>query len=138
VAAVECVDSNVGDTPSGNVVFKQPTGARFLRFGNAAAMDAFFRGIVRMQGLTRNDAQGACKPTKAPKIWGTYYRAETRHPVDGEYLTCYLGDPAMLVWTDERNLMAGLLKSAKVTDADELEDLYYWWNEQILSTMPGG
>ncbi|WP_276209720.1 protein kinase domain-containing protein [Amycolatopsis vastitatis] len=21
---------------------------------------------------------------------------------------------------------------------DELEDLYYWWNEQILFTMPGG
>jgi serine/threonine-protein kinase len=100
-------------------------------------MDAFFRGIVRMRGLTRNDAQGACRPTKAPNIWGTYYRAETRHPVDGEYLTCYLGDPAMLVWTDQRNLMAGLLKSAKVTNADELEDLYYWWNEQILSTMPG-
>ncbi|MEU5259859.1 serine/threonine-protein kinase [Amycolatopsis sp. NPDC021455] len=137
VAAVECVDSNVGDTPSGNVVFKQPTGARFLRFPDAAAMDAFFQGIVKAQGLTRNDARGACHPTKAPKIWGTYYRAETRHPVDGEYLTCYLGDPAMLVWTDKRNLMAGLLKSAKVTNADELEDLYYWWNEQILSAMPG-
>ncbi|GAB3136712.1 serine/threonine-protein kinase [Amycolatopsis stemonae] len=138
VAAVECADSNIGDAQSGNVVFKQPTGARFLRFADAGAMDAFFQSIVKSQGLTRNDAQGACRPLKAPKIWGTYYRAETRHPVDGEYLTCYLGDPAMLVWTDEQNLMAGVLKSAKVTNADELDQLYYWWNEQILSTMPGG
>ncbi|SFW58585.1 serine/threonine-protein kinase [Amycolatopsis australiensis] len=137
-AAVECADSNVGDTPSGNVVLKQPTGARFLRFPNAAAMDAFFQEIVRTQGLTRNDALGACRPLKAPKIWGTYYRAETRHPVDGEYLTCFLGDPAMLVWTDKQNLMAGVLKSTKATNADELDQLYYWWNEQILSTMPGG
>ncbi|MGW3966266.1 protein kinase domain-containing protein [Amycolatopsis sp. NPDC005003] len=135
VAAVECVDSNVGDTPSGNVVFKQPTGARFLRFADAAAMDAFFQNIVKSQGLTRNDAQGACRPLKAPKIWGTYYRAEKRSPVPGEYLTCYLGNPAMLVWTDAHNLMAGLLKSAKVTNADELDQLYYWWNEQILSTQ---
>ncbi|MFF1609594.1 serine/threonine-protein kinase [Amycolatopsis sp. NPDC058278] len=138
VAAVECADSNVGDVASGNVVLKQPTGARFLRFPDAAAMDAFFQAIVKAQGLTRNDAQGACRPVKVPKIWGTYYRAEKRNPVPGEYLTCYLGDPAMLVWTDKQNLLAGLLKSAKVTNADELDQLYYWWNEQILSTMPGG
>ncbi|MEU4524186.1 protein kinase [Amycolatopsis sp. NPDC024027] len=138
VAAVECVDSNVGDVASGNVVLKQPTGARFLRFPDTAAMEAFFQGIVKAQGLTRNDAQGACRPVTVPKIWGTYYRAEKRNPVPGEYLTCYLGDPAMLVWTDKQNLLGGLLKSAKVTNADELNQLYYWWNEQILSTMPGG
>lgn len=138
VAAVECVDSNVGDVPSGNVVFKQPTGARFLRFSDAAAMDAFFQFVVKAQGLTRNDAQGGCSPVKAPKIWGTYYRSEKRNPASGDNLTCYLGDPAMLVWTDAQNLMAGLLKSTKVSNADELDQLYYWWNEQILSTMPGG
>ncbi|ADJ50545.1 serine/threonine protein kinase [Amycolatopsis mediterranei S699] len=138
VAAVECADSNVGDVASGNVVLKQPTGARFLRFPDAGAMEAFFQSIVRAQGLTRNDAQGACRPLKAPKIWGTYYRSEKRNPVPGDYLTCYLGDPAMLVWTDQQNLLAGLLKSAKVTNADELDQLCYWWNEQILSTMPGG
>ncbi|MEU4253753.1 hypothetical protein AB0F15_40810 [Amycolatopsis sp. NPDC026612] len=75
---------------------------------------------------------------KAPNIWGTYYRAETRNPLPGDFLTCYLGDPAILLWTDGQNLTAGLLKSEKVTNADELDQLYYWWNEQILSTMSGG
>ncbi|MEA5359318.1 serine/threonine-protein kinase [Amycolatopsis sp., V23-08] len=136
-AAVECGDSNVGDVKSGNVVFPQPTGAKFLRFADAAAMDAFFQDIVKTQGLTRNDAQGACRPLKYPKIWGTYYRAETRNPVPGDYLTCFLGEPAQLVWTDAKTLTAGILLSTKVTNTDQLDQLYYWWNEQILVDMPG-
>jgi serine/threonine-protein kinase len=137
-AAVECTDSNIGDIPAGNVVFPQPTGARFLRFADAAAMDAFFQNVVKTQGLSRNDAQGACRPTKVPKIWGTYYRAETRAPLPGDYLTCFLGNPAQLVWTDGKNLVAGVLLSTKVTNNDQLEDLYYWWNMGILVDMAGG
>jgi serine/threonine-protein kinase len=137
-AAVECGDSNVGDVKAGNVVFPQPTGAKFLRFADAAAMDAFFQNIVKTQGLTRNDAQGACRPLKYPKIWGTYYRAETRNPVPGDYLTCFIGEPAQLVWTDAKSLIAGLLLSTKVTNNDQLDQLYYWWNTEILSDMPGG
>ena len=133
-AAAECTDSNVGDVKIGNVVFRQPTGARFLRFADAAAMDAFFQDIVKTQGLTRNDAQGACRPDKYPKIWGTYYRAA--NPIPGEYLTCFLGDPAQLVWTEKNNLVAGILLSTKVTDNDQLDQLYQWWNTEILSDMP--
>jgi hypothetical protein len=135
-AAVECTDSNVGDVKIGNVLFPQPTGAKFLRFADAAAMDAFFQNIVKTQGLTRNDAQGACRPDKYPKIWGTYYRAEVPNPVPGEYLTCFLGDPAQLVWTEKANLVAGILLSTKVTDNDQLDKLYQWWNTEILSEMP--
>ncbi|MFJ7211623.1 protein kinase [Amycolatopsis sp. NPDC098790] len=137
-AAVQCGDSNVGDVKAGNVVFPQPTGAKFLRFADAAAMDKWFQDIVKTQGLTRNDAQGACRPMKFPKIWGTYYRAETRAPVPGDYLTCFLGDPAQLVWTDSKKLMGGVLLSTKVTNNDQLDQLYYWWNMEILSDMPGG
>jgi serine/threonine kinase PknH len=133
VAAVECRGSNVGDIKSGNVVFPEPTGARFLRFADAAAMDAFFQDIVKTQGLTRNDAQGACRPEKYPKIWGTYYRAAAPKP--GEFLTCFIGDPAQLVWT-QQNLVAGVLLSTKVTNNAELDDLYQWWNTGILSEMP--
>ncbi|WP_290052905.1 serine/threonine-protein kinase [Amycolatopsis solani] len=135
-AAAECTDSNVGDVKIGNVVFQQPTGARFLRFPDAAAMDAFFQDIVKTQGLTRNDAQGACRPDKYPKIWGTYYRAEVRNPVPGEFLTCFLGDPAQLVWTEKNTLVAGILLSTKVTNNDELDKLYQWWNTEVLSEMP--
>ncbi|MEV4150474.1 protein kinase [Amycolatopsis sp. NPDC049691] len=135
-AAAECTDSNVGDVKIGNVVFRQPTGARFLRFADAAAMDAFFQDIVKTQGLTRNDAQGACRPDKYPKIWGTYYRAEVRNPIPGEYLTCFLGDPAQLVWTEKKDLVAGILLSTKVTTNDELDQLYQWWNTEVLSDMP--
>ncbi|MGK3200502.1 protein kinase domain-containing protein [Amycolatopsis sp. MEPSY49] len=135
-AAAECTDSNVGDVKIGNVVFQQPTGARFLRFADAAAMDAFFQDIVKTQGLTRNDAQGACRPDKYPKIWGTYYRAEVPNPIPGEYLTCFLGDPAQLVWTEKKELVAGILLSTKVKDNDELDKLYQWWNTEILSDMP--
>ncbi|NBH09888.1 hypothetical protein GTY80_42425 [Amycolatopsis sp. SID8362] len=135
-AAAECTDSNVGDVKIGNVVFQQPTGARFLRFPDAAAMDAFFQDIVKTQGLTRNDAQGACRPDKYPKIWGTYYRAEVPNPVPGEYLTCFLGDPAQLVWTEKQTLVAGILLSTKVTTNDELDKLYQWWNTEVLSEMP--
>ena len=137
-AAVECGDSNVGDVKAGNVVFPQPTGAKFLRFADAAAMDAFFQNVVKTQGLTRNDAQGACRPLKYPKIWGTYYRAETRNPVPGDYLTCFPGEPAQLVWTDAKTLTAGVLLSTKVTNNDQLDQLYYWWNMEILVDMPGG
>jgi serine/threonine protein kinase len=136
-AAVECGDSNVGDVKAGNVLFPQPTGAKFLRFADAAAMDRWFQDVVKAQGLTRNDAQGACRPKKVPKIWGTYYRAETRAPVDGDYLTCFLGDPAQLVWTDAKKLVGGVLLSTKVTNNDQLDQLYYWWNMEILSDMPG-
>jgi serine/threonine protein kinase len=132
VAAVECRGSNVGDIKSGNVVFPEPTGARFLRFADAGAMDAFFQGIVKAQGLARNDAQGACRPEKYPKIWGTYYRASAPKP--GEFLTCFLGDPAQLVWT-QQNLVAGVLLSTRVTNNAELEDLYEWWNTGILVDM---
>ncbi|MEU0795683.1 protein kinase [Amycolatopsis sp. NPDC005961] len=137
-AAVECGDSNVGDVKAGNVVFPQPTGAKFLRFADAAAMDKWFQDIVKSQGLTRNDAKGACRPLTFPKIWGTYYRAETRAPVPGDYLTCFLGDPAQLAWTDAKKLMGGVLLSTKVTDNDRLDQLYYWWNMEVLSDMPGG
>jgi serine/threonine-protein kinase len=136
VAAVECGGSTVGDVRIGNVWFPEPTGARFVRFADAAAMDAFFQNIVKTQGLTRNDAQGACRPDKYPKIWGTYYRAEVRNPVPGEYLTCFLGDPAQLVWTEKKNLVAGILLSTKITTNDELDKLYQWWNTEILSEMP--
>jgi len=102
----------------------------------AAAMDAFFQDIVKTQGLTRNDAQGACRPDKYPKIWGTYYRAEVRNPIPGEYLTCFLGDPAQLVWTEKKDLVAGILLSTKVTTNDELDQLYQWWNTEVLSDMP--
>ncbi|MGV9359817.1 serine/threonine-protein kinase [Amycolatopsis sp. NPDC003731] len=136
VAAVECGGSTVGDVRIGNVWFAEPTGARFLRFADAAAMDAFFQNIVKTQGLTRNDAQGACRPEKYPKIWGTYYRAEVPNPVPGEYLTCFLGDPAQLVWTEKKNLVAGILLSTKVTTNDDLDKLYQWWNTEILSEMP--
>ncbi|MDS0133775.1 MULTISPECIES: serine/threonine-protein kinase [unclassified Amycolatopsis] len=136
VAAVECGGSTVGDVRIGNVWFAEPTGARFLRFADAAAMDAFFQNIVKAQGLTRNDAQGACRPEKYPKIWGTYYRAEVPNPVPGEYLTCFLGDPAQLVWTEKKNLVAGILLSTKVTTNDDLDKLYQWWNTEILSEMP--
>ncbi|MCR6481360.1 protein kinase [Amycolatopsis sp. OK19-0408] len=135
-AAAECTDSNVGDVKIGNVMFPQPTGAKFLRFADAAAMDAFFQDIVKTQGLTRNDAQGACRPEKYPKIWGTYYRAEVPNPIPGEYLTCFLGNPAQLVWTEKKNLVAGILLSTKVSDNDELDKLYQWWNTEILSDMP--
>ncbi|WP_410593480.1 protein kinase domain-containing protein [Amycolatopsis sp. lyj-23] len=135
-AAVECAGSTVGDVRIGNVWFQEPTGARFIRFADAAAMDAFFQDIVKTQGLTRNDAQGACRPDKYPKIWGTYYRAEVRNPVPGEYLTCFLGDPAQLVWTEKKNLVAGVLLSTKVTTNDELDKLYQWWNSEVLSDMP--
>ncbi|WP_370969294.1 protein kinase [Amycolatopsis sp. cg9] len=135
-AAAECTDSNVGDVRIGNVMFPQPTGAKFLRFPDAAAMDAFFQDVVKTQGLTRNDAQGACRPDKYPKIWGTYYRAEVPNPVPGEYLTCFLGDPAQLVWTEKKNLVAGILLSTKVTNNDELDKLYQWWNTEVLSEMP--
>ncbi|SEF29074.1 serine/threonine protein kinase [Amycolatopsis pretoriensis] len=135
-AAAECTDSTVGDVKIGNVVFQQPTGARFLRFADAAAMDAFFQDVVKTQGLTRNDAQGACRPDKYPKIWGTYYRAEVPNPIPGEYLTCFLGDPAQLIWTEKKDLVAGILLSTKVTDNDELDKLYQWWNTEILSDMP--
>jgi len=135
-AAVECAGSTVGDVRIGNVWFAEPTGARFLRFADAAAMDAFFQDIVKTQGLTRNDAQGACRPDKYPKIWGTYYRAEVRNPVPGEYLTCFLGDPAQLVWTEKKNLVAGILLATKVTTNDDLDKLYQWWNTEILSEMP--
>ncbi|WP_372671604.1 serine/threonine-protein kinase [Amycolatopsis kentuckyensis] len=138
VAAVACGDSNVGDVKAGNVVFPQPTGAKFLRFADAAAMDKWFQDIVKSQGLTRNDAQGACRPLKFPKIWGTYYRAETRAPVPGDYLTCFLGDPPQLAWTDAKKLMGGVLLSTTVTNNDRLDQLYYWWNMEILSDMPGG
>ncbi len=134
VAAVECRGSNVGDIKSGNVVFPEPTGARFLRFADAGAMDAFFQGIVKAQGLARNDAQGACRPEKYPKIWGTYYRAPAPKP--GEFLTCFLGDPAQLVWT-QQNLVAGVLLSTRVTNNAELADLYEWWNTGILVDMAG-
>jgi len=134
-AAVECTDSNVGDVKIGNVVFPQPTGARFLRFADAASMDAFFQNIVKTQGLTRNDAQGACRPDKYPKIWGTYYRAEVPNPIRGEYLTCFFGDPAQLVWTEKENLVAGILLSTKVTNNDQLDMLYQWWNTEILVDM---
>ena len=137
VAAVECGDSNVGDVKAGNVVFPQPTGAKFLRFADAASLDQWFKAIVKEQGLTRNDAQGACRPLKVPKIWGTYYRAETPAPVAGDYLTCFLGDPAQLVWTDTKKLMGGILLSTKATNNDQLDQLYYWWNMEILSDMPG-
>lgn len=136
VAAVECGGSTVGDVRIGNVWFAEPTGARFLRFADAAAMDAFFQNIVKTQSLTRNDAQGACRPEKYPKIWGTYYRAEVPNPVPGEYLTCFLGDPAQLVWTEKKNLVAGILLSTKVTTNDDLDKLYQWWNTEILSEMP--
>jgi serine/threonine-protein kinase len=136
VAVVECTDSTVGDVRSGNVILQQPTGARFLRFPDAASLDAFFQDIVKTQGLTRNDAQGACRPKKVPKIWGTYYRPEAPRPLPGDYLTCFLAEPGQLVWTDVPNLMAGVLLSTKVTDVDQLDKLYYWWNEQILSRMP--
>ncbi|WP_086859566.1 serine/threonine-protein kinase [Amycolatopsis lexingtonensis] len=135
-AAAECTDSNVGDVRIGNVMFPQPTGAKFLRFPDSAAMDAFFQDVVKTQGLTRNDAQGACRPDKYPKIWGTYYRAEVPNPVPGEYLTCFLGDPAQLVWTEKKNLVAGILLSTKVTTNDELDKLYQWWNTEVLSEMP--
>ncbi|KDN16339.1 serine/threonine-protein kinase [Amycolatopsis rifamycinica] len=135
VAAVECTGSTVGDVKIGNVWFAEPTGARFLRFADAGAMDAFFQNIVKTQGLTRNDAQGACRPNKYPKIWGTYYRAEAPRPVPGEYLTCYLGDPAQLVWTEKKNLVAGILLSTKVSTTDELDKLYAWWNSLILVDM---
>ncbi|WP_086840841.1 serine/threonine-protein kinase [Amycolatopsis kentuckyensis] len=135
-AAVECAGSTVGDVRIGNVWFPEPTGARFLRFADAAAMDAFFQNIVKTQGLTRNDAQGACRPDKYPKIWGTYYRAEVRNPVPGEYLTCFRDDPAQLVWTEKKNLVAGILLSTKITTDDELDKLYQWWNTEILSEMP--
>ncbi|MBE8522042.1 serine/threonine protein kinase [Amycolatopsis sp. H6(2020)] len=135
-AAVECAGSTVGDVRIGNVWFPEPTGARFLRFADAAAMDAFFQNIVKTQGLTRNDAQGACRPDKYPKIWGTYYRAEVSNPVPGEYLTCFLGDPAQLVWTEKKNLVAGILLSTKITTNDELDKLYQWWNTEILSELP--
>ncbi|MDQ7808192.1 serine/threonine-protein kinase [Amycolatopsis sp. A133] len=135
VAAVECTDSTVGDVRSGNVILEQPTGARILRFADAGSMNAFFQDIVKTQGLTRNDAQGACRPKKVPKIWGTYYRAETPNPLPGDFLTCFLGEPAQLVWTDGESLLAGILLSTKVTDVDKLDKLYYWWNEQILTTM---
>lgn len=135
-AAVECTDSNIGDVKIGNVVFPQPTGAKFLRFADAAAMDAFFQNVVKTQGLTRNDAQGACRPDKYPKIWGTYYRAEVPNPIPGEFLTCFLGDPAQLVWTEKKDLVAGILLSTKVTDNDQLDMLYQWWNTNILSEMP--
>ncbi|WP_410615294.1 protein kinase domain-containing protein [Amycolatopsis sp. lyj-109] len=134
-AAVECAGSTVGDVKIGNVWFAEPTGARFLRFADAAAMDAFFQDIVKTQGLTRNDAQGACRPDKYPKIWGTYYRAEVRNPVPGEYLTCFLGDPAQLVWTEKKNLVAGILLAPKITTNDDLDKLYQWWNTEILSEM---
>ncbi len=137
-AAVECAGSTVGDVRIGNVWFSEPTGARFLRFADAAAMDAFFQNIVKTQGLTRNDAQGACRPDKYPKIWGTYYRAEVRNPVPGEYLTCFLGDPAQLVWTEKKNLVAGILLSTKVTTNDDLDKLYQWWNTEILSELGSG
>ncbi|EOD65765.1 serine/threonine protein kinase [Amycolatopsis vancoresmycina DSM 44592] len=138
VAAVECTDSTVGDVHSGNVILPQPTGARFLRFADAGAMNAFFQDVVKTQGLTRNDAQGACRPKKVPKIWGTYYRAETPNPLPGDYLTCFLGDPAQLVWTDGQRLLAGVLLSTRVTGNDELDKLYYWWNEQVLSRTAQG
>ncbi|MEV6441077.1 protein kinase [Amycolatopsis sp. NPDC051716] len=138
VAAVECAGSTVGDVKIGNVWFAEPTGARFLRFADAAAMDAFFQNIVRTQGLTRNDAQGACRPKTYPKIWGTYYRAEVRNPVPGEYLTCFPGDPAQLVWTEKKNLVAGILLSTKVSTADDLDKLYAWWNSLILVDMGSG
>ncbi|WP_410630436.1 protein kinase domain-containing protein [Amycolatopsis sp. cmx-4-83] len=135
-AAAECTDSNVGDVKIGNVVFQQPTGAKFVRFPDAAAMDAFFQDIVKTQGLTRDDAHGACRPDTHPKIWGTYYRAEVPNPVPGEFLTCFLGDPAQLVWTEKKTLVAGILLSTKVTDNDELDKLYQWWNTEVLSEMP--
>ncbi|WP_103355208.1 serine/threonine-protein kinase [Amycolatopsis sp. CA-128772] len=138
VSAVECTDSTVGDVRSGNVILQQPTGARFLRFADAGSMNAYFQDVVKTQGLTRNDAQGACRPKKVPKIWGTYYRAETPNPLPGDYLTCFLGDPAQLVWTDGQSLLAGVLLSTKVTDNDRLDSLYYWWNEQILSRVAAG
>jgi serine/threonine protein kinase len=134
-AAVECQGSNVGDVPSGNVVFPEPTGAKFLRFADAAAMDRYFQDVVKVRGLTRNDAQGACRPKKYPKIWGTYYRAETPAPVPGDYLTCFLAEPAQLVWTDAKSLIVGALLSTKVTNNDQLDQLYYWWNMEILSDM---
>lgn len=135
-AAVECTDSNVGDVRIGNVVFPQPTGAKFYRFADAAAMDAYFQNVVKTQGLTRNDAQGACRPKTYPKIWGTYYRAEVPKPIEGEYLTCFLGDPAQLVWTEKKNLIAGVLLSTKVADTNQLDMLYQWWNTEVLSEMP--
>ncbi|MET8852618.1 serine/threonine-protein kinase [Amycolatopsis sp. NPDC004625] len=138
VAAVECTDSTVGDVHSGNVILPQPTGARFLRFADAGSMNAFFQDVVKTQGLTRNDAQGGCRPKKVAKIWGTYYRAETPNPLPGDYLTCFLGDPAQLVWTDGQSLLAGVLLAPKVTDNDQLDKLYYWWNEQILSRSAQG
>jgi serine/threonine-protein kinase len=67
-------------------------------------MDAFFQAIVKAKVLTRNDARDACRPLKVPNIWGTYYRAEKRNSVPDEFLTCYLGDPAVLVWADAQNL----------------------------------
>ncbi|WP_410637256.1 protein kinase domain-containing protein [Amycolatopsis sp. lyj-346] len=138
VAAVECTGSTVGDVKIGNVWFAEPTGAKFLRFADAAAMDAFFQNVVKTHGLTRNDAQGACRPKKYPKIWGTYYRAEVPNPVPGEYLTCFLGDPAQLVWTEKKNLVAGILLSTKISTADELDKLYAWWNSMILVEMERG
>jgi hypothetical protein len=62
-------------------------------------------------------------------------RAEVPNPIPGEYLTCFLGDPAQLVWTEKENLVAGILLSTKVTDNDQLDMLYQWWNTEILVDM---
>ncbi|MFC5092133.1 protein kinase domain-containing protein [Amycolatopsis plumensis] len=122
-AAVECGASAAGDVKIGNVWFPEPTGARFLRFADAAAMDAFFQDIVKTQASPATTPR-CVPPQQVPQDLGTYYRAEVPNPVPGEYLTCFLGDPAQLVWTEKKNLVAGILLSTKVTTNDDLDKLY--------------
>lgn len=130
LATVMCTESNTWNPRWG-----PPAEAYFHSFADRAAQDAFFQQLVTTFQLRRDDGHGGCDPLSRSNIYGLYYR-DTAGPLDGEFLTCFTTQGAgQLWWVDTRTLIVGNLSSPDAVTPEQLEHLYYWWNEQILGTM---
>jgi serine/threonine-protein kinase len=130
LATVACTEAN-----SVNGYFPPPDRAVFRLFPDRAAQDAYFTKLVQENNIPRLDEQGGCRPTTQPTHYAALVRTEAG-PLPGEFTTCFVKDGAgQLWWVDSKTLVIGQLVAAKATTPDALEDLDFWWNTMILTTM---
>ncbi|MEU4805377.1 protein kinase [Actinosynnema sp. NPDC023587] len=129
-ASVVCTEAN-----SAHRLFPPPQRAVFHLFADRAAQDEFFQGIVRANGIPRDDDWGGCRPKTQPVHYAVYYR-DTSGPLPGEFTTCFVRDGVGQVWwVDTRTTTVGGLLSTVATTPDEVDELGHWWNSMILVAM---
>ncbi|NUT50500.1 MAG: hypothetical protein HOV94_24810 [Saccharothrix sp.] len=130
VAVVACTEAN-----STHFRFRPPDQAVFHLFTDRAAQDAHFRALVETNAIPREDESGGCRPLTRPAHYALYYRS-TEGPVPGEFTTCFAsGGVGQVWWVDTRTSTTGVLRSSTALDPDSLDQLGYWWNSMILTTM---